>query len=87
MLQLQKNLPPGGRNESVPSSGHIHEPIAVVVADDQRVDSMGAGKIATDDKLLTEIHSMFDPCTAALAGFVCAVLSLANNSLKTLFSR
>jgi hypothetical protein len=40
MFQFREDLSPGGRDKPVPRSRHIHQPVSVIVADDERVESV-----------------------------------------------
>src|SRR5215470_9602483 len=86
MLHFRKHLSPRGRDEAVARSCHIHQLVAVIVADDQRIKAMRSGEIPADDKLLSAIDAVFDPGTASLARLVVAVLFLPDNSFKPLFA-
>src|SRR5260370_42493291 len=67
MFQFRKHLSPGGRDKPVPSSCDIHQVVAVIVADDQRVKAMWPREIAADNKLLSAIHAILDPGAATFS--------------------
>src|SRR5437764_7458732 len=86
MLQLRKDLSPRRRYEPVPRSCDIRQFVAVIVADDQRVKSVGSGKITADDELLPPIHAIFDPGAAPLSRLVVAVLLFSDRKSTRLNS-
>src|SRR5215469_2555028 len=86
MLHFRKHLSPGGRDEAVARSCHIHQLVPVIVADDQRVNAVWSGKIPTDDKLLATIYAILDPSAASFSRLVLAVLLLADDSFQPLLA-
>src|SRR5215469_10216710 len=68
----------------VSHSRHIHKILAPIVANDNRIQTVGTWCKPSNYELLSEIEAMFDPCATPFPGLVRTISSLANHTLQML---
>src|SRR4030095_8113340 len=72
------------RGEAVTRPRRIDQPIAFVVAEDQRVERLCATGVAADDELLATVDPHLHPRARSPPGLVVAVAALRHESLEAL---
>lgn len=66
-LELARHLTPDKRHKPVSHLGSVQKPLALVIADYQRIKRIPR-RVAADDKLLPPVDLVFDPCAGSCRG-------------------
>ena len=80
-LEPARHLTANLRHKAVPHLGGVEEPLALVIADDQRIKRIPR-RVAADNKLLPTVDLVLDPCAGSLAGLVNGILALGDDALE-----
>src|SRR5215469_15644685 len=84
MTDFLEDLSPRRRNEAVADTGDVHQILALVISDDERVKSVWPRNVSTDDQLLSAIRPAFDPCTGSFSCLVRAIFAFSDGSFQLL---
>ena len=86
MMDLFEHLTARSRNETITNASYVHQILALIIADDKRVESMRTRKIPTYDELLAAIYSILYPRAGSFSRFVPTVLAFSDNSFQLLLT-
>ena len=68
-------------HKAVSHLGSVKEPLALVISDYQRIKRI-TGRVTADDKLLSPVDLILDPCAGSFARLVDGILALGDDALK-----
>src|SRR5579871_6293511 len=80
-LELLEETLANRRRETVASSGDIHQTVAVVISEDQRIECFCADRVSADDEFLRTIDAHLPPRPGSQARLVRAVTALRDQPL------
>src|SRR5947208_8825836 len=81
-FELLVNLAPKIRDKSIPHLCRKVKLLALVIANDQRVEWI-SWRVSTDHEFLPAIYLVLDPCAGSFAGLVKGITSFGHNTFKT----
>src|ERR1700687_5700802 len=86
MLQLRKHLSPGGRNKSVSCPCNVPQVVPLVIAHDDRIESVWSREVTAHHELLPSVDPIFDPRSGPASWLVQTVFSLRDHAFQSLLS-
>src|SRR5260370_863613 len=78
LVETLENLHPKSRDETGPDARNVDEVVALVIADDERVEVLAGRDIAADHKLLSLVDTHFYPSARAPARLVETIAALGD---------
>src|SRR6266436_5133491 len=68
-------------NKAVADASDIHQIFSLIIADDQRIESVWPRNVSANHQLLSTVRPAFDPSTASFPCFVQAVFAFRYDAL------
>jgi hypothetical protein len=81
-FQRRKDVPPQMRREPGSHLAGESQCLALIDADEQRIDALRTGPVTADEELLLPIQFQLEPCIRPLTGVVLRVLALGDDAFE-----
>ena len=86
-LLNNERITPGRRGtKPFADSGYVHQILALIIPNDQRIEVVRPRYVASDHEFLPSIHAVFHPRAGSLSRFVQAVFMLTDHAFQLLLT-